>query len=146
MRQLKFRIWDKKYNMFDNGSPDLFISTDGEVYEKDERIYGMETIVEYDKMDHYEVNQWTGLKDKNGKEIYEGDIVKVKYSYEQNYLGGFAHDEVIGHVKFNHGCFDVYRNNVDQGIVIREHISDLEAEWEVIGNIYEHPHLLEESK
>lgn len=90
-----------------------------------------------------ELREYTGLKDKNGVEIYEGDIVKVKYSYEQNYLGGYAHEEVIGQVEYKHGCFDVYKNNVDQGIVIREHISDLVTEWKVIGNIYENPELLQ---
>ncbi|WP_137744897.1 YopX family protein [Robertmurraya siralis] len=91
------------------------------------------------------MGEFTGLLDTNGVEIYEGDIVQVKYTYEQGYLGGYATEEVIGQVEYKHGCFDVYKNNVDQGIVIREHISDLETEWEVIGNIFEDGELLNDS-
>ncbi len=82
---------------------------------------------------------YTGLKDKNGKEIYEGDIVKLK---------DFYYEDVIGIVKFGDGEFYVEcipQNNPYSSCIIGMASID-EQDIEVIGNIYEHKHLLEVSK
>lgn len=75
---------------------------------------------------HFEVMQYTGLKDKNGKEIYEGDIIQYNETKE------------IHTVKFISGGF----------IVAGQHINELylTKHWKVIGNIYENSELLQERK
>lgn len=79
--------------------------------------------------DEVELMQFTGLKDKNDIEIYEGDILNhngdlwvVRYSEED-------------------GMFILYYDN------IIENFSNMNSKWlEVIGNIYENPELLKESE
>jgi len=74
------------------------------------------------------IGQYTGLKDKNGKEIYEGDVVSAIDFEKCNYQ-----------IKFDDGCF--YFNNQ-----FRAHQLDYPIiqnfRLEVIGNIYENPELL----
>ena len=82
-------------------------------------------------VDKDSVGQYTGLKDKNGVEIYEGDIVKI-YS-KRKY--------VIGKVIYEHCGFivDVMNNKeLEYG-----RVNLIEPFTEVIGNIYENPELIE---
>lgn len=78
------------------------------------------------------IGQFTGLHDTNGKEIYEGDIVK--------YLS-FAREEV-GYIGFHvrSASFRVIAEHTDYGIGNRGKLH--ESELEVIGNIYDNPELL----
>lgn len=120
MREIKFRAWDKKNKQWEY--PD-YITMDGEPMWFD-REDG--TIEDYSFTDIV-LMQYTGLKDKNEKEIYEGDILqngKEKFTIE-NELGNNCGE-----------CFDVW------GWDMPADENAISLWWEVIGNIYENPNLV----
>ena len=121
----KFRAWNKvREEMIDDC--DLSITSDGSVLAGDLN-YDVESGMLADVTDNVVIMMSTRLKDKNGTEIYEGDI--IKNSYDEIYTvkwfdAGFHLEE-----KYN-GGFDY-------------HELYLEDNKKVIGNIYENPELLE---
>lgn len=89
---------------------------------------------EYDEYTEFELMQYTGLKDRNGKEIYEGDVVKGK-----THLGNIeVFTRFIGEVKFFAPKFQI--EGVKKYNGVRE---EMNSSYEIIGNIYENPELLE---
>ncbi|BFH70616.1 hypothetical protein J27TS7_57900 [Paenibacillus dendritiformis] len=88
-----------------------------------------------------EVMQYTGLTDRNGKEIYEGDIVRFLDAYSYGETGDWDECVCTGKIEWDNLLAQFYVTN-------RESMSNDDfweqcgEECEVIGNIYEHPHLL----
>lgn len=106
---------------------DLWHLNDGRVtVRKDGELFPYEVIPET-------VGQYTGLIDKNGKRIFEGDVVKA---YDDTYDNGFA--EVKGKVFFNCGSFDIDVEDVGYIPLYSYGTENIE----VIGNIHDNPELL----
>ena len=128
--RFKFRVWNKEQNRFHH-SFSCDITASGTLVIS-QGIEGKKYIVDDDD---YVVQQCTGLKDKNGKLIYEGDIVADVNT------GCVA---TIEYLPYTYSLM-VHIRRMDDYITI-EDICFTEAEgtpFEVIGNIYENPELLE---
>ena len=134
-REIKFRVWDNKYKYM-NYKVLVGIYGDWEKVKDDKNYTACAMWVEPDKVDykcephwaHFEpyhedihLMQYTGLKDKNGVEVYEGDKVKAK----------FYGKEVVGEIGFNSGCFLLWNSCVSDNQLF------IFTDIEVIGNIYE---------
>lgn len=126
MREIKFRVWDT-YNkeMLDVQELDYADSYNGQPM--------IRTTMYNDYFDTEEMilMQYTGLKDKNGKEIYEGDIVEIirPCILER------------GEVKFINGCFAIKSKDT---LLMLYQCEINNFKLKVIGNIYENPELLKE--
>lgn len=117
MRELKFRVWEEREKEYDTFS--YYLTADGVLYRN---VYGQ--FIPTDS--GYIIEQYTGLKDINGNEIYEGDILEDGEGEPFEYYA----------VKFENGKFIGSTQGVDEDIF---ELTDLE----VIGNIHENPELLE---
>ncbi|MDQ4121671.1 MAG: YopX family protein [Acidobacteriota bacterium] len=81
----------------------------------------------------WNVMQFTGLKDKNGVEIYEGDVLRM-----ENYHGEIFIDDV----QFRDGAFQVEVRDAEYDLTVIGWLDELDIKAEVIGNIYENAELL----
>ena len=125
MRTIKFRIWngmEMEYNITSGKFGTFFVHP-----EKGDGLNPKDTASLTENTTKYSegtpVMQFTGLTDKNGKEIFEGDV--VSHEYETEY-GPCEHRDVV---EYSGGAFYPICEKP-------------ENEFEVIGNIYENPKFL----
>ena len=127
MREIRFRAWDKQkeYMFFPT---ELMLNIQGENKGRVEWVYDEEDLKVFD----FVLMQYTGLHDKNSKEIFEGDAVKCS-----QYKG------IVEFKKYDD--WEQYQWGEHYGYVVQakdgEH-SILDYEFEIIGNIHENPELI----
>lgn len=124
MRKIKFRAWDKenekmmKVSSLHLENKEISVKENGTFH-----LFRMQDLMQY-----------TGVKDKNGKEIYENDLISCN-----------KHKNIV--VFFEGGCFKVkYLRNSTTTITCALNSFLEKYKCKISGNIYEHPKLLEEQK
>ena len=91
------------------------------------------------EVDSDTVGRFTGLTDRNGKKIFEGDIIHLEYS--QVFFGGEYFGEYTAEVSYKEGCF--VTDGINNGGEIETPLSGFDNdELEIIGNIHDNPELL----
>lgn len=143
MRDIKFRAWDveSKEMTLPNDILEVLVSMKNEVYAM---VKGRNETLGGINRDNTILMQYTGLKDKNGVEIYEGDIVKY-YDFWDELTGGREKGQQrICRVEYVGSGFLVVQGDEDgyEQDLFMVKIND--DDLEVIGNIYENPELLGE--
>jgi uncharacterized phage protein (TIGR01671 family) len=124
MREVKFRAWNTKTNKMISSEKLYSMSA-----------FALEKGLPQDKFivlpneEAYPLMQYTGLKDKNGKDIFEGDIVS-DVDYEESVI--------IGNIVFKAGAFYIEWKNFPDSLLFLS-----EGTCEVIGNIYQNKELFE---
>ena len=148
----RFRAWDKKFKEMVQVDALVF---DGQIIKS---TYKNGNVVKED-LKNYILMQSTGLTDKNGKEIYEGDILKFndewdEYCYE-GYVDGVSEGVNYVEIEKETTCFGFGKTKIpesslfnlvnDEHLTFKELITDTSFEFEIIGNIHTNPELVEVS-
>ena len=119
MRELKFRVWNKTMHHY--------------------RHFVLQKGVSVNIRADLEIEQYTGLKDKNGKEIYEGDIIQEEIDFNSKMTDGTFRYRVYWDEEELCWCLEHIGNES-----IHHELWQFDESTEVIGNIHENQELLEQ--
>jgi len=119
MREIKFRAWDKKAKRWIHHEESGLLFLNFEI--TGGGIFHLHDETSESGRDSYDFMQYTGLKDKHGVEIYEGDVISAYGTRDKVYWGG------IGWEPFEGSMLDAHDS----------------VGYEIIGNIYENPELVD---
>lgn len=132
-RPIKFRAWDKYNKSMIKPCLTEWIDFEGNCYFEPAKKYNTPNTEIY-PTDDYILMQFTGLHDKNGKEIYEGDLIRV--SADETFIGQVEYRQEVCAFeikRFSKRNWNQYQLSSSQYL-------------EVIGNIYENPELIPEGE
>ncbi|WEZ95852.1 YopX family protein [Lactiplantibacillus plantarum] len=125
---IKFRAWDKVQKVM-MVPRDIQTDSDGNIF----YVEAMGPDGEYDEgdLDVFKLEQFTGLTDVNGKDIYEGDIVKSNYKYAQ---------PKVSQIIIEDGNSYILGEDLATGneMLVSDHVNEIE----IIGNVHANPELL----
>ena len=153
---IKFRAWDKVQKVM-MVPRDMQTDSDGNIF----YVEAMSLDGEYDEgdLDVFELEQFIGLKDVNGKDIYEGDIVQYSDQFYEYSMGGVTdlETEYIGIVVKSNWSLGILINRISHTDAHINHYNakefvpfcefdDPESDVLLKGNVHENPELLEEDK
>lgn len=149
-REIKFRAWDieKKKLLQEKDFEPKGINDipENEIVFSSNRTWLM-SIDEDDCMSEKKaiIEQFTGLRDRNGKEIYEGDIIKFAKVELPDGEGGYVSDEIIRQIEWGECIDGMYCESFYIGFDFPSIVAKYgNLDCEVIGNIHENPELLTE--
>lgn len=136
MCELSFRVWSKKQKTYDYKHPfnilgSFYIAQNGVLISDYGNVIAPEV-----NQDVFIIEQATGIKDKNGKMMYVGDIVKMKYPYDKRCVGKFVVIKDPNSPRI--GLLD--KTKTDEIFDLYNHMSN---QYEIIGNIHQDNELLE---
>ena len=142
-REIKFRAWDKVYECYLYDIQGAYDTLSGCVkYENGENaVYDEECFAGFLDNDQYVVEQFTGLKDKNGREIYEGDILYFGSVWCVGDEYDPREEEHTGLVEYLPD-YASYVVNCNGKIYPLEQLPSFDG-YSVQGNVHENPELLE---
>ena len=148
MNKIKVRAWDKRKREFyyawgENSGIGgaLWLLMFPNVTEKEAQENGFDIPKKYDWHEQIIFNQYTGINDKNGTEIYDGSIIK----FSERSINGFVCTHTCRVFQSENGAWRVEGHpDFDTSYRTRRELYQIRKKCEVIGNVYENPELLKE--
>ena len=130
LQDFDFRLWDNKSKEY-NGNREVVLSSENVIY----RIHTITGELEKLKSDFLEIELWSGLRDKNDKKIFEGDIIKnidLKAEYRVVYQGEF----LLFPIKYE-SKIPLQKELAIRFCVLASEASEILDSFEIIGNIHD---------